>query len=85
VEKPVDGVEIDGRPNVRVLLRLSHDLPVNTFDNADGKEALKTLAATHGLAYDATSINAVFDLRQHSRRPLMCGAPVARRAAGGRS
>jgi len=86
VEKPVDAVENDGRPNVRVLLRLAHELHGESFDSeSDIKEALKGLAAKHGLIYDAPSMNAVLDLLQHSRRPLeACVSRPARRAGGTR-
>jgi hypothetical protein len=85
VENPVDAVEHAGPPNIRVLLRLSYELDGQTFETlADFKEALKCEAARLGLPYDATSIAAVCDLRQHSRRPLMCSLePAARRRAGG--
>jgi len=90
VENPVDGVEIAGPrvphepPNIRALLRLAHELHGQHFDTEfDLKEALKREAATHGMTYDATSIAAVLDLLQHSRRPLTVGVTAPRRRAGG--
>lgn len=60
------------RDSIAVLTRLGHALDDQVFQNeADLKEALKTLAAQNGIPYDGRSISAALDQLTHSRRPLL--------------
>lgn len=64
------------KSNVPVLLRLSHELDNQTFDTyADYNDALKTLAAQHGL--DTRDVPKVIRLRSAGHpAPLQIGAPA---------
>ena len=68
------------RPNVRVLIRLGYELHERFENEADLKEALKTLAARYGVPYDATSIAAAVAFLWNARAPLwLTDARPARR------
>lgn len=75
-----DDVAPAPRPNVRVLVRLAYELGERYEDEADLKDALKTLAARYSVPYDATSITRALELLVHARVPLwLTDARPARR------
>jgi len=91
VENPTGDENDEGRPNLRVMLKLAHTFHGEHFESeAEFEDTLKWACARHHLAYDGPSIRRVAQLVQHSRRPLQCSPPdhdIRRgrreRAAGG--
>jgi hypothetical protein len=66
----VDTVE-NQEPNVRVLLRLCHELREQAIDSiTDFKDALMTCAIAHHVPFDAESIRKTLALHEFSRRPV---------------
>ena len=70
---PVQKVQrLTPHDSIAVLTRLGHELQGERFlTEADLKEALKQLAAQHGIPYDGRSIGAALDRLTRSRRPLL--------------
>ena len=68
--QPVEAVE-NPAPNVRVLLRLCHELRGEAIESiTDFKDALMTCASAHHVPYDAESIRKTLALHEFSRRPV---------------